>query len=175
MKLLSVTILLSFPLFFSCSAKLPHVNVGDAVPLFTLMDQNGKNFNISDYVGKKILVIYFYPKDESGVCTKEACAFRDSYADFTDAGAMVIGINYASVETHKSFIQNHNLPFTLLSDPGNKVLKMFGVKSKIIVTGRETFVVDLAGKVAYQYNAFTEGKEHADETLKFIKNMKNNK
>src|ERR1700761_488265 len=125
--------------------------VGDPVPLFTLKDQHNSNFSIKDYLGKKKLVIYFYPKDESAVCTKEACAFRDSFTQFTDAGALVIGINSGSVESHRSFAEHHNLPFTLLSDPGNRVLKTFGIKGVLFLTGRETFVVDLSGKVAFKF------------------------
>ena len=76
------------------------------------------------------MVIYFYPKDESMVCTKEACAFRDSFNEFTKAGAIVIGINAGTVASHKSFQQHYKLPFILLSDPGNKVYMMFGVKPR---------------------------------------------
>jgi peroxiredoxin Q/BCP len=146
-----------------------HLEVGDAVPRFTLYNQDGKLFNISDYIGKKVLVIYFYPKDESMVCTKEACAFRDSFNDFTKAGAMVIGVNGGTVASHKEFQQHYKLPFTLLSDPGNKVYNMFGVKGKLFFTGRETLVIDLKGKIAYIHEAMLEGKEHADDALQYIK------
>ncbi|MBS1917051.1 MAG: peroxiredoxin [Bacteroidetes bacterium] len=167
-----VGIFFSAIFFLQCNfAQMKRLEVGDKVPLFTLKQTDNTDFNINDYIGKKILVIYFYPKDESAVCTKEACSFRDSYTDFTNAGALVIGINAASVETHKAFQQNHQLPFILLSDPGNKVLKMFGVKNKFFITGRETFVVGLDGKIAYTYTAFMQGKEHSDKALEFIKQM----
>jgi peroxiredoxin Q/BCP len=146
--------------------------VGDVVPQFTLQDQDGKPFNVADHVGKHVLVIYFYPKDESMVCTKEACSFRDSFNDFTKAGAEVIGINGGTVESHKSFQKNHQLPFILLSDPDNKVLKQFGVKGKLFFTGRETFVIDLKGKVAFEYAAFMEGQEHAQQALAVVKSLK---
>jgi peroxiredoxin Q/BCP len=149
-----------------------HLSVGDAVPAFTLNDQNGKSFNVKDEVGKHILVIYFYPKDESMVCTKEACQFRDSFNDFTSAGAKVIGINGGTVASHKAFTDHYKLPFTLLSDPDNKVLNLFGVKSKLFFTGRETFVIGLDGKVTFQYSAMMQGKEHADQALQFIKAAK---
>ncbi|MES1218349.1 MAG: peroxiredoxin [Bacteroidota bacterium] len=152
----------------SAPAQEKHLDKGDTIPSFSLQDQDGKLFNSVDYVGRKILVIYFYPKDESSVCTKEACSFRDSYTDFTNAGAMVIGINHASVETHKKFQVHHNLPFTLLSDPENKVLKMFGVKNKFMITGRETFVIDKSGKIVFRYDSFTKGKEHQEEALRVI-------
>jgi peroxiredoxin Q/BCP len=148
------------------------LQVGDAVPQFTLYNQDGQLFNMSDYVGKKVLVIYFYPKDESMICTKEACAFRDSFDEFTKAGAMVIGINGGTVDSHKEFQQHYKLPFTLLSDPGNKVYNMFGIKGKLMFTGRETLVIDLKGKIAYVHEAMTEGKEHADDALIFIKAAK---
>ena len=157
------------------SATDKHLEVGDTVPSFMLTDQDGKSFNIADHIGKKVLVIYFYPKDESMVCTKEACAFRDSFDAFTKAGAMVIGINGGSVASHKEFQQHYKLPFTLLSDPGNKVYDRFGVKNKLFMSGRETFVIDLKGKVVYSHEAMLQGKEHADDALAYIKaaNAKN--
>ena len=142
--------------------------VGDRVPSFSLLDQDGKAFDIKNYIGKKVLVIYFYPKDESMVCTKEACAFRDSFDAFTKAGAMVIGVNGGTVASHKEFQQNHKLPFTLLSDPGNLVYNEFGVRGKMFFTGRETFVIDLKGKVVYTHEAMMEGREHADDALQFV-------
>ncbi|MDP4250796.1 MAG: peroxiredoxin [Bacteroidota bacterium] len=157
--------------FLACNAQHKRLTVGDAVPLFSLKDQQDSLFNIADYIGKKILVVYFYPKDESSVCTKEACSFRDGYADFTRAGAMVIGINSGSVESHRHFQANHQLPFTLLSDPGNRVLKLFGVKSKFMISGRETFVIDKTGKIRFTYDSFMDGPAHEAEALKFIKTL----
>ena len=151
-----------------------HLDMGDTIPVFSLQDQDNKTFKSTDYTGKNIMVIYFYPKDESAVCTKEACSFRDNFTEFTKAGAIVIGINQASVEKHKKFQQHHNLPFILLSDPGNKVLKLFGVRSKFFVTGRETFVVDKTGKIVFRFDSFTKGKEHQQEALKVIKNLNPN-
>jgi thioredoxin-dependent peroxiredoxin len=155
----------------SSRAQGKHLKAGDMIPLFSLRDQNDSLFHIAEYTGKKILVIYFYPRDESSGCTKEACSFRDRYNDFTQAGAMVIGINSGTVESHRKFIQNHRLPFTLLSDPENKVLKMFGVKSKFFITGRETFVIDLSGKIVFTFGSFTNGAAHEKEALQFIRGM----
>jgi peroxiredoxin Q/BCP len=149
----------------------PHITVGDKVPAFSLQDQNGKTFDIADHIGKKLLVIYFYPKDESMVCTKEACAFRDSFDEFTKAGAMVIGINGGTVASHKAFADHYKLPFTLLSDPGNKVYKQFGIKGKLFFSGRETFMVDRTGKIFYQYDSMMEGKKHAEDALAYIKSQ----
>lgn len=145
------------------------LEIGDKVPAFILKDQNGNDFDINNHIGKNKLVIYFYPKDESGVCTKEACSFRDSFQDYKDVGAIVVGINSGSVESHKSFQQHHNLPFTLLSDTNNKILKEFGVKNALFLTGRETFVVDLSGKIAFKFRAFLKGSEHSEKVLEFLK------
>jgi thioredoxin-dependent peroxiredoxin len=160
-----------FGLFPPANGQGKSLTVGDAVPIFSLKDQNDSLFTISDYLGKKILVIYFYPKDESSGCTKEACAFRDNNSVFINAGAMVVGINSGTVESHRKFIEHHRLPFTLLSDPGNKVLKMFGVKNKFFITGRETFIVDKTGKVVFTYDSFMNGSAHEKEALAFINNM----
>lgn len=158
-------------LFFASasSGQTKPAQTGDKLPSFSLQDQDGKTFNSSDYIGKQKMIIYFYPKDESLVCTKEACAFRDSYKDYVAAGAIVIGINSGSVESHKAFQQHHNLPFTLLSDPDNKVLKAFGVKNTLFLTGRETFVVDLSGNIVYKFRAFLSGNEHSEKALAFLK------
>jgi len=166
-------LLLFFTLFLTTNGVMPngskHLEVGDTVPDFSLTDQDGKTFNLADHIGKHVLVIYFYPKDESMVCTKEACAFRDSFDAFTKAGAMVIGVNGGTAASHKEFQQHYKLPFTLLSDPGNKIYDLFGVKNKMFMSGRETFVIDLKGKVVFSHEAMLQGKEHADDALAYIK------
>lgn len=146
---------------------------GDKAPEFSLKDQDGKTFNLSDVVGKKKLVIFFYPKDESPVCTKEACAFRDAYEKFNAADAMVIGINNGTVESHKAFAVKNHLPFTLLSDPGNVVLNKFGIKEQdfgnnVKVSGRETFVIDLDGMIVYSFRDFMKGDEHSRQVLGYL-------
>ncbi len=162
---------LIFSLFPASKDQDKHLGVGDTIPVFSLRDQNDSLFNISEYIGKKILVIYFYPRDESSGCTKEACSFRDNFNEFTKAGAMVIGINSGTVESHQKFIQHHHLPFTLLSDPGNKVLKLFGVRSKFFITGRETFVIDKTGRIVFTFDSFTNGPAHEKEAIQFIQSM----
>lgn len=173
MKYLSILFL--FSAFCSTAGAQPSkkvLAVGDAMPSFLLRDQDGEIFNSADHVGKSMLVIYFYPKDESMVCTKEACSFRDSFNEFTKAGAKVIGINGGTVASHKAFQEHYKLPFILLSDPGDKVYNLFGVSGKMFMTGRETFVVDLKGKIVYMHQAMLEGRAHADQALKFIKTSK---
>jgi peroxiredoxin Q/BCP len=172
-KFLPITHILLFLSFMgSCqdsgSSRNKELTVGDTIPAFTLTDQDGKVFNSTDHIGKNSLVIFFYPKDESMVCTKEACSFRDRYADLVKAGAIVIGINGGSVESHKKFQTNDKLPYPLLSDSGNKVLHAFGVPKQFFMTGRKTFVVDKAGKIVFTYSSSLKGSRHAEEALVYL-------
>jgi len=169
--ILSVILFLLMLPFGTHAQSKKSLDVGDKIPLFSLTDQNGKDFNIADHIGKHALIIYFYPKDESMVCTKEACAFRDSFNDFTKAGAIVIGINSGTVASHKHFADKEKLPFVLLSDPDNKILKQFGVKGAFFMTGRETFVVDLSGKIAFTYDSMMQGVAHAQQALATVQKM----
>jgi peroxiredoxin Q/BCP len=157
--------------FFTACSQTKQPDVGDTIPMFTLLNQDGKTFNMKDSIGKKMIVIFFYPKDESAVCTKEACAFRDSASAFTAAGAMVIGINQGSVESHKKFQTNDKLPYQLLSDPDEKVIKAFGVKGTLL-TDRVTFVVDKTGQIVFKYHSLTQGTKHTEEVLKYLREAK---
>jgi peroxiredoxin Q/BCP len=146
---------------------------GDKVPMFTLKNQDGHNFRLADHIGKQKVIIFFYPMDASPVCTKEACAFRDAYQKYKDANALVIGINSGTVESHKAFQTKEHLPFDLLSDPDNKVLRLFGVKEEDLgnmkVSGRETFVIGKNGTIAYSFRDFMKGDEHAKRVLSYLK------
>ena len=144
------------------------LKVGDIVPRFSLPDQDGKMVDIGDYLGRKKLVIFFYPQDGSLNCTKEACYFRDISEVFDEAGAVVIGISGQSVESHKNFAEKNRLTYTLLSDSKNIVRKLFGVPSRAFgfVPGRVTYVADKEGKVVYIFDSQTEVQRHADEALK---------
>jgi peroxiredoxin Q/BCP len=155
----------------SCTSQSHQLDVGNKIPLFSLKDQDGKTFNMKDSVGNNVFVIFFYPKDESSVCTKEACGFRDSMNLFKQAGVEVIGINQGSIESHKKFQQHDSLNYELLSDPDEKVIKQFGV-SGAFLTDRVTFVVDESGQIVFKYHSLTEGKRHVHEALDFIRQMK---
>lgn len=148
--------------------RMKRLEVGDTMPAFSLLDQDGNRFNSQDYVGKQPLVVYFYPKDDSPGCTRQACAVRDQYEAFADANAKVVGINSGSVESHRAFREKHNLPFTLLSDPDNTVLRAFGVRNFLFLTGRETFVVGLDGKIAYTFRGMFKDEEHVAGALAFL-------
>ncbi len=153
----------------SCQGnKNKELTVGDTIPPFTLTDQDGKTFNSSDHIGKSSLVIFFYPKDESMICTREACSFRDRYADLIKAGAIVVGINGGSVGSHKKFQTNDKLPYPLLSDTDNKVLKAFGVPDRFFMTGRKTFVADKTGKIVFTYSSSLKGSRHAKDALAYL-------
>src|SRR5690606_29106196 len=123
------------------------------------------------YVGKKNLVLFFYPKDDTPGCTREACSFRDHYEAFQDAGAEVIGISGQSVESHKNFAQKHRLTYQLLSDEGNKVRKLFGVPSDLfgLLPGRVTYIANQQGKVIYVFNSQMQVEKHVEEALNVLK------
>ena len=144
--------------------------IGSSIPAFTLPDQNGNLFDISSVLGKKYLVIYFYPKDDSPGCTAQACSFRDQFEVFKEADAVIIGISGQSVESHKEFAEKHRLSFTLLSDEDNKIRRLFGVKANLLglVPGRVTYVADKTGKVIYIFNSQSQAVKHVDEALRIL-------
>ena len=149
------------------------VVVGSKIPEFTLLDQNGNEFAINSVLGKKNLVIYFYPKDDTPGCTKEACSFRDQYEDFKDADAEVIGISSDDVESHKNFAEKYRLTFTLLSDTDSKVRKMFGVPTNLLgmIPGRVTYVVNKQGVVVLMFSSQTKAELHISEALDALKKI----
>jgi len=144
------------------------IQIGDIIPPFTLKDQNGNYFDISILLGRKKLVIFFYPQDGSLNCIKEACYFRDLSDVFDEADAVIIGISGQSVESHKEFTEKNRLNYTLLSDTGNTVRKIFGVPGRVLglIPGRVTYVADRSGKVVYIFDSQTETQRHVDEALK---------
>ncbi|HZK60880.1 MAG TPA: peroxiredoxin, partial [Anaerovoracaceae bacterium] len=148
--------------------------IGSRIPLFTLPDQNGNLFDINSVLGKKNLVIYFYPKDDSPGCTKEACSFRDQFEVFKEADAVIIGISGQSVESHKEFAEKHRLSFTLLSDDGDKIRKQFGVPTNLLglLPGRVTYIADKTGKVIYLFNSQIQATKHVDQALSILKKLK---
>jgi peroxiredoxin Q/BCP len=145
------------------------LKVGDKLPNFKAKDTNGNIFDSQDYVGKQSLVIYFYPKDETKVCTDQACSFRDNYQEFKDLGAEVIGISADSVQSHLKFKSKYNLPFILLSDNDKKLRKLFGVENDfLIIPGRETYVVNEKGIIILVFNSM-QGKVHIEKALQILK------
>lgn len=147
------------------------LKTGEKVPAFRLKDQNGQLFDLASVLGKQPLVIYFYPKDETSICTKEACSFRDSYEKFQQYGAKVIGISSDGVQSHREFAANHKLPFTLLADTANQARKLFGVPKNFVLPGRVTYVVDKKGIVVHQFNSMRNAEQHVTESLEALKKM----
>jgi peroxiredoxin Q/BCP len=148
---------------------MPDLKQGDAMPETSLVGEAGA-VQLRDKIGKP-LVVYFYPKDETYGCTKEACAFRDQYEDFVAAGAEVIGISRDDAASHASFKANHRLPFTLLSDPGGKVANAWGVKGTFGLGGRVTYVFDKAGVVRHRFDSQIRFGKHVDEALEVVKKL----
>jgi peroxiredoxin Q/BCP len=148
------------------------LTVGTEAPDFSLPANTGRNITLSSFRGKKHVVLFFYPKDMTPICTKEACLFRDNYEAFTQAGAEVIGISSDSESSHQNFARNHNLQFHLVSDLGGKVRKLYGVKNTLgFMPGRETFVIDKQGVIRHVSRSQFNALKHVDETLNFLQQL----
>jgi peroxiredoxin Q/BCP len=147
------------------------VQVGDAAPDFTLPAQSGAPVSLGNLLNEKDIVLYFYPRDNTAVCTAEACAFRDSYELFKDAGAEVIGISSDTVESHQQFAAAHQLPFPLLSDEDGLIRKRYGVPTAFGLPGRVTYVIDSQGVVRHIcFSQFTSQK-HVNDALATLHSM----
>jgi peroxiredoxin Q/BCP len=145
---------------------------GETAPDFELPSQSGAGVRLSDYLGKRVVVLYFYPKDNTRGCTAEACAFRDRYEVFTEAGAEVIGISSDSVESHEGFASEYQLPFVLVSDHDGQVRKRYGVQTMIgVIPGRVTFVIDRKGIVRHVFSSMTQIDQHVNEALAIVKRL----
>ncbi|WP_396194866.1 peroxiredoxin [Flavobacterium sp.] len=147
------------------------LQVGDKIPSFKAIDTNGATFESDSVVGKQSVVIYFYPKDDTRVCTEQACSFRDQYEDFKALGAEVIGISADSVKSHQKFASRHQLPFKLLSDSDKKLRKLFGVPNDLLglIPGRVTYVIDKDGIIRLIFNSLS-GKIHIKKALEALNN-----
>jgi peroxiredoxin Q/BCP len=144
--------------------------VGDSVPEFKLQDQDGNWFDSKSVIGKQAVVIYFYPKDFTPGCTKEACTFRDQFEAFTDLKTKVIGISSDDVASHKKFQEKYHLPFTLLADTNKAVRTLFGVPKSTagLLPGRVTYVVNAKGKIIYIFESQFKPQKHIEEALKAL-------
>ena len=148
------------------------LKVGDRVPYFTLSNEAGKEIAIKDHIGHP-LVIYFYPKDDTPGCTREACSFRDHYEEFEEIGARIFGISSDSPESHKAFKEKYQLPYSLLSDSEKIVQKLFGVKKNFLglIDGRVTYVVDRNGIVVHIFDSQLQPRKHIKEALDILKTL----
>jgi peroxiredoxin Q/BCP len=148
------------------------IKVGDRAPDFTANNQRGEPVSLKDYNGRKAVVLFFYPKDNSPGCTKEACKFRDSYEGFRDAGAEVIGISSQSEESHSIFSTSFHLPFALLADEEGRIRNLFGVPSSLgLIPGRVTYVIDKEGIVRHIFSSQLDPERHVEEALQTLRSL----
>src|SRR4051794_3868049 len=166
----TVLLVSSFAMTFSAvAAETP--KVGDKAPLVEGQDQNGKAFKLADVVGKQVVLLYFYPKDDTPGCTKQACGIRDAYGEFERAGAVVLGVSPDDESSHVKFKEKYGLPFTLLADPGHEVADDYGVWGEKKYAGRSymgvnrsTFVIGEDGTVKKVLRD-VKPDTHADDVL----------
>jgi peroxiredoxin Q/BCP len=149
------------------------VRVGDTAPDFSLTSAAGEPVRLADFRGRSEVVLFFYPKDNSPVCTAEACAFRDSYEAFRDAGAEVIGVSADSDESHRRFAARNALPFHLLSDADGSLRARYGVPKTLgLIAGRVTYLIDKAGLVRHIFSSQFLSAKHVDEALRVLKEIR---
>jgi thioredoxin-dependent peroxiredoxin len=142
------------------------VKVGSVAPDFTLPSQAGEMVSLKDFSGRKPVVLFFYPKDDSPGCTKEVCAFRDNFEEFSKLDVQVIGISSDSVESHRRFAAKHDLSFPLLSDEGGNIRRLYGVpKTFGLFPGRVTYVIDKEGVMRHVFSSQLSVQRHVQEAL----------
>ena len=132
----------------------PRPKVGDTAPLFRGQDQDGKTVALADLIGKKIVLLYFYPKDFTSGCTKEACGFRDRMGDLQKDNVQVVGVSFDSAKSHQEFVAKYKLNFSLLADPEGKIVNLYGVRmDHLDMAHRVSFLIGLDGKIVQVTNA----------------------
>lgn len=151
---------------------MPAIQVGDPAPDFTRLTQTGQSVTLSQYRGQNAVVLFFYPKDGTPVCTKEACSFRDNYDAFADFAAVVIGVSGDSLQSHRAFAAERQLPYLLVSDGDGSLRKLFGVPRTMgIFPGRVTYVIDKQGMVRHITNVQLSAQRHIDEALEVLRDL----
>ncbi len=157
-------------------AEKKELKVGDKAPAFSLKNTEGKTVKLSDFKGRK-LVLYFYPKDLTPGCTKEACAFRDDYAELKKRGIEVAGVSADDAASHQKFTEKYSLPFTLLSDPEHAMIEKYGAWGEKNMYGKKymgimryTYIIDEEGRIAHIFHK-VKPETHAQDVLKAIDEM----
>jgi peroxiredoxin Q/BCP len=146
------------------------LSIGDKVPLFRAPLGDGGTFDMADHVGTKALVVFFYPKDDTPLCTQEACGFRDAYEQFVAAGAEVVGVSADSPASHAAFARKHRLPFPIVSDADGRLRGLFGVPSLLgFLPGRVTYVIDREGIVRMAFNSSFTAAGHVQKALAMVR------
>ncbi|MEI7894413.1 MAG: peroxiredoxin [Myxococcales bacterium] len=148
------------------------IQLGEHAPDFSLPSATGTSVSLADFRGKRTVVLFFYPKDESPGCTAEACAFRDANGEFAEAGAEVLGVSSDSAKSHQKFADKHKLPMTLLSDESGEVQTKYGVRSLFgLLPGRVTFVIDRGGIIRYVFDSQLRFNRHVEEALRVVRSL----
>ena len=151
------------------------MEVGCIAPSFTLPSQSGRMVSLKEFMGEKPIVLFFYPKDDTTGCTKEACAFRDNREEFGKLDAQIIGISSDSVKSHKRFAEKHDLHYFLLSDEYKKVRKLYGVPDTLgLFPGRATYVIDREGIVRHVFSSQLGVERHVEEAHKVLQVISSN-
>ena len=147
--------------------------IGDLAPNFSLYSQTGQTVELKDFLGTSPIVLFFYPKDNTIICTKEVCHFRDNFDEFKKINrALVLGISSDSVDSHKQFSKKNKLPFILLSDADERVRRLYGVPKTLgIVPGRVTYVIDQEGVIRHIFSSQLNYKRHVNEALSALKSI----
>jgi peroxiredoxin Q/BCP len=146
--------------------------VGARAPELTLIGPDDRPVRLADLLGRRTVVLYFYPKDDTQGCTRQACAFRDAYQAFQDAGADVIGVSADPAASHRGFAARHRLPFLLLSDPAGDGRRAFGVKGALgVLPGRVTFVIDRAGVIRDVFESLLQAEAHVERALGLVRSL----
>jgi thioredoxin-dependent peroxiredoxin len=141
-------------------------------PDFVRTAHNGQSVSLADYRGKHVVVLYFYPKDGTPICTKEACAFRDAYEEFARAGAVVFGVSGDAPDRHQTFAASHGLPFLLVSDEDGSLRKAYRVPKTLgLVPGRVTYVIDKQGIIRHVFSSLWSADRHVTEALAMVRRL----
>jgi peroxiredoxin Q/BCP len=146
------------------------LKAGDKAPVTEAETYGGDKIKLSDYLGKKTVALYFYPKDFTGGCTKEACSLRDGMTDLEKLGVQVLGVSTDSVKSHEGFREKHGLNFPLLSDKSKDIIRSYGVVSDSGSARRETFLIDKSGVIRYIWTT-VKTTEHAEEIAEKVKEL----
>jgi peroxiredoxin Q/BCP len=167
LKLLFTSLFVSATSLFAALPK-----AGDSAPLFTGQDQDGREFKLADLIGKKIVLLYFYPKDFTGGCTKEACGLRDRMGELQTNNVAVVGVSHDSVDSHKKFADQYKLNFTLVADPDGKIIAAYDAKMPVVsLSKRVSFLIGLDGKIVHVTEAMNP-QTHFDEMQAAVAGLK---
>ena len=154
----------------SAFAAMP--KAGEPAPLFTGVDQDGREFKLADLLGKKVVLLYFYPKDNTSGCIKEACGLRDRMGDLQTNNVAVVGVSHDTVASHKKFAEEYKLNFTLVADPDGKIIAAYDVKMPVVsMSKRVSFLIGLDGNIVHVTDAMNP-QTHFDEMKEAIAGLK---